>query len=70
MEVKEEIKMLRTFVADLIDIHKTEMERVNKLEEEIAILKGERIHSNNSGTTNTTKRNTYMKILKKIDHER
>lgn len=66
MEAKEEIKMLRSALMDFMNYHKMEKERLDRLEAEIAALKGERdtagIHP---GRINTPGKNVYMRILKK-----
>lgn len=67
MEAKEEIKMLRSILMDFMNFHKIERERLDKLETEIAILRGERRAGTNSGAahTSTPRKNAHMKILKK-----
>ena len=67
MEAKEEIRMLRTVITDYMHFLREEKKRLDKLEEEIAILKGEQNPVGNIHLKyiNTSKKNVYMKILKK-----
>lgn len=67
MEAKEEIRMLRAALTDFTLFLREEKERIDKLEEEIAILKGEQNPVGNIHLKyiNTSKKNVYMKILKK-----
>lgn len=67
MEAKEEIRMLRTALTDFTLFLREEKERLDKLEKEIAILKGEQnpVGDNHLKYINTSKKNIYMKILKK-----
>lgn len=67
MEAKEEIRMLRSVITDFMHLLRDEKERLDKLEEEIAILKGEQNPVGNIHLKyiNTSKKNVCMKILKK-----
>lgn len=63
MDATETIMMLQQVIVDFMGYKKTMRERIEKLEAENAILRGERradaVH------TSTPRKNVYMKILKK-----